>query len=74
MLKDLNELLARYYDFANGLVDREEAGKKIMMLIDDLLAGLTIMSEVRVWNYGIAAAIGENVNELKRLTLKEFGK
>ena len=73
MLKDLSALLARYFDFANGINSREETGRGIMRLVDNLFAGLAILSEVRVWDYGVAAAIGENINELKRLVMKDFG-
>lgn len=73
MLKDLNTLMARYFDFANGISSKEESGKEIMKLVDDLFAGLAILSETRVWDYSVAAVIGENVNELRRLAVKDFG-
>lgn len=72
MLRNLNRLLAYYFDYANGLIDKEEAGKRIMELVDSLFAALAILAEVRVWDYGVATAIGENVNELKRLTEAKF--
>lgn len=73
MLRDLNKLLARYFDFANGVISREVAKEEIVMIVDKLFAALTILSEMRVWDYGVAAVIGENVNEVRRLVAKEFG-
>lgn len=72
-MKNLNRLLAVYFDYTNGVLAKEEAGKELIMLVDSLFAALTILSEVRVWDYGVAAAIGENINEVRRLVVKGFG-
>lgn len=72
MLKDLSKMLARYFDYTNGVAAREVVGQEIMMLVDELFAGLAILSETRVWEYGVAAAIGENINELRRLVMEDF--
>ncbi len=73
MLKDLNRLLATYFDWANGLKGREEASIELMTVVDSLFASLAILSETRVWDYGVAASIGENINEVRRLVTKDFG-
>ena len=58
---------------ANGILDKKDTGKKLIMLVDSLFASLAILSEERVWDYNTAAMIGENINEVKRLVLKKFG-
>ena len=73
MLKDLNRLLATYFDWANGLKGREEASIELMTVVDSLFASLAILSETRVWDYGVAASIGENINEVRRLVTNNFG-
>ena len=73
MLKDLNRLLATYFDWANGLKGREEASIELMTVVDSLFASLAILSETRVWDYGVAASIGENINEVRRLVTNDFG-
>ena len=72
MVKNIQELMAVYFDFANGLYTKDETGKKLMVIVDRLLAGLTLLAENRVWAYDTAAMIGENINEIRRLVIKEF--
>lgn len=72
MLRNLNTLLTVYFDYANGILDKNETGKRLIMLVDSLFASLAILSEERVWEYSTAAMIGENINEVRRLVLKEF--
>lgn len=73
MLHNLNLLLTTYFDYTNGILDKKDTGKRLIMLVDSLFASLAILSEERVWDYNAAAMIGENINEVKRLVLKNFG-
>lgn len=73
MVKNIQELMAVYFDFANGLYSRDETGKKLMIIVDRLLAGLTLLAENRVWAYDTAAMIGENINEIRKCVIKDFG-
>ncbi|MBQ2660580.1 hypothetical protein IJF93_00690 [Candidatus Saccharibacteria bacterium] len=72
MVKDIQELMAVYFDFANGIYDRKEAGIELLKIVNRLLAGLTVLAETRVWPYDICAVIGENIAEIKRLVEKDF--
>lgn len=73
MLVDLKDLLRVYFDYTRGILDKAVAKNQIITLVDDLFAGLTILSEMRVWDFGVASAIGDNINEVRRLVMKEFG-
>lgn len=73
MLIDLKDLLRVYFDYTRGILDKVVARNQIIMLIDDLFAGLTVLSEMRIWDFGAAAAIGDNINEVRRLAMREFG-
>lgn len=73
MIKDIQQLLAVYFDFADGVLEKKEAGEKLIRIVHRLLAGVTILSETRIWQYDVSAAIGENINEIKRLVTKDFG-
>ncbi len=72
MVKNIQELMAVYFDFANGLCSRNETGKRLMTIVDRLLAGLTLLAENRVWAYDVAAMIGESINEIRRIVIKDF--
>ncbi len=72
MLVDLKNLLRVYYDYAEGELDVAQARSQIVKLVDDLCAGLTVLSELRIWDYGAATTIGEAINEVRRLIVKEF--
>lgn len=72
MVKNIQNLLAIYFDFADGIYERREAGWKLLSLINHLNAGVTLLSEIRVWPYDVASVIGENINEIKRLVVKDF--
>jgi len=72
MVKNTQELLAVYFDFANGLYSKDETGRRLMVVVDRLLAGLTLLAENRVWAYDTAAMIGESINEIRRIVIKDF--
>lgn len=72
MAGDIMELLSTYFDFAHGVAPKEEAGKRLLHLTNNINAGLAIMSETRVWGYDVSANVGENVNNIKRLVIKDF--
>ena len=74
MLEDLNLLLSTYYSFANGLMEKRLAGDKILITVDRLFAGLTILSETRVWDFSASIVVGENINEIRRLVVRDFKK
>ncbi len=72
MLHNLNLLLTVYFDYTNGVMKKDEAGKQLIMLVDSLFASLAILSEERVWDYSASAMIGENINEVRRLVFRDF--
>lgn len=72
MMKDIQNLLSVYFDFANGVYERREAGMELLKIVNRLFAGLIVLAETRVWPYDVAAVIGENINEIKRLVVKDF--
>lgn len=73
MLRDLSGMINVYFDYAGGLLERETTGKKLLSMTNHLLAGLAILSETGTWEFGAAANVGENINELIRLVKKDFG-
>ena len=72
MLHNLNLLLTIYFDYTNGVIKKDEAGRHLIMLVDSLFASLAILSEERVWDYSASAMIGENINEVRRLVFRDF--
>lgn len=72
IVSGLHDLLAIYNHFADGILSREEAGVKLILAVDDIIAGLTILAENRVWGYDVSAIIGENANQVKRRIVKDF--
>lgn len=73
MVKDIQLMLALYFDFANGISDRAETGREILKAIDRLFAGLSLLAETQVWPYDVSLMIGENINNVRRLAVKDFG-
>lgn len=73
MLIDLKDLLRVYFDYTRGIIEKARAQDEIIALIDSLFAGLAILSELRTWDFGVAAVIGDSINEVRRLAIKEFG-
>lgn len=73
MLRDLSGMITVYFDYAGGMLEREATGKKLLSMTNHLLAGLAILSETGTWEFGAAANVGENINELRRLVIKGFG-
>lgn len=72
MMGDLQGMLSIYFDFTNGIMERKEAGVQLLTLVDRIFAGLTILGETRVWQYSTVAVIGENVNVIRRIVIKDF--
>lgn len=73
VVKAISELLAVYFNYADGITDKEEAGKTLIKLINFIKAGVSILAELRIWKFDTSAAIGENVAHLKRLVVGQFG-
>ena len=72
MANDIHEILTVYGMLTDGVLERKEAGYTILMRVNSLTSGLILLAELRTWPYDVAALIGENVNILKRLVLKDF--
>lgn len=72
MAEDIVQLMAVYYTFADGVTERKDAGVILVRRINSCMATLAALAEIRVWPYDIAAAIGENLNQVKMIVLKDF--
>lgn len=72
MAKNIHSIMMIYGMMTDGLVEKSEAGMAIMEDINSLVAGLILLAELRTWPYEVAALIGENINTLKKLVLKDF--
>ena len=72
IVNDMCELLAIYNQFADGLTERKDAGTRLIEIVDSIIAGITLLSELRIWPYDVAAVIGENVNQVKNRIKKDF--
>ena len=65
-------LISLYNQFADGILSVDEVGVKLLLAIDDIIAGLTILAENRIWAYDVSAMVGENVNQVRKRILAEF--
>lgn len=72
IVNDICDLMSIYNQFADGFGDRKETGQKLLATANDLIAGLTLLAEIRVWPYDVAASIGENANQVKRRIITDF--
>lgn len=72
MASDMTDLLAAYFCYADGALDKKTTGVKLIALVDRLMAGVALLSETQVWSFDVATAIGENTNNLKRIIVKDF--
>lgn len=73
MMHTVHKMLAVYAWLSDGMMEKKEAGRELIKLADELMAGVTLLAEIRVWPYDVAAVIGENIVQLKRLVQKDFG-
>lgn len=72
MAKNIHRILTTYGLLTDGLIEKQEAGTFILEDVESLMAGLILLAELRTWPYDVAALIGENVNTLKKLVLRDF--
>lgn len=73
MMRCVHQMLTVYAWLNDGVADKKQAGQELVKLADELMAGVTLLSEIRVWPYDVAAVMGENIAQLKRLVAKDFG-
>lgn len=74
LARDLAEILMVYFCYADGAVDKKTAGGRLIAAVNKIMAEVTILAELRVWEWEIGVSIGENANNLKQVVLKEFLK
>ena len=72
MSESVLEISRLYYNFADGIIDKEEAGKEIINACNVLLGGLSHLAEIGVWRIDAASAMGEVVNMLKEQVKEDF--
>lgn len=72
MAHNVHNILTFYGLFTDSLLDKDKAGHMILKEVDSLISGLILLAELRTWPYDVASLIGENVNNLKRLVIKDF--
>jgi len=66
------ELLSAYHAFTDKLYTKEEAGKRSLIAVNEIIGSLTILAETNVWGYDAIAMIGQTVAEIKRLLEADF--
>lgn len=71
LVKDVQGLLAIYFDFASGIVDRITLSNEVTKITNRMIAGITILSENNIWQYDVATVIGINITDLRRLINKD---
>lgn len=72
MAENVHRIMMIYGMLTDGLVGKDDAGIAILENVNSLAAGLILLAELRTWPYETAALIGENINTLKKLVLKDF--
>lgn len=68
------ELTEIYFCFADGLIDTARLKAEMLMRINKIRAGLSVLGENSVWGYDVATAIGENVALLRQMIIEMKGK
>ncbi len=72
MVRDVQNLLALYFDYSEELCERKDALTQAMKIINRMMAGVTVLSENRIWEYDIAVVIGAGIADLKRMIEKDL--
>lgn len=72
MMKCIVRILAIYFDATCGLIDKVEAGKTLLRETDKFRAGLAVLGEIRSWSSLNIVSTASNLNELRRLIIKDF--
>lgn len=72
LVREISELMMVYFCFADGVIDKKTAGSRLIAAVNKILAEVSVLAEIRVWQYEVATSIGENVNNLKQTVMKEF--
>ncbi len=67
MAQSIHELTTTYFLFADGEIEIEIARKRLLELVVHLMAGTVLLGEVNAWGVDTATAIGENINNLKKI-------
>lgn len=72
MQKSLQKILKIYYNFADGIIDRKEAGLELLEEINTLLSCLGVLAELDIWGLETSSVVGANVANLKRIVNNNF--
>ena len=72
-MKNIYLMLAYYYDYAQGLVDKRECAAKILHSVNELFAALTVLSETRTWDAPESLSVGVNINTVREIVEKNLG-
>lgn len=67
MAQSIHELTTTYFLFADGEIEVSVAKKRLLELVACLTSGTALLGEVDAWGADRATAVGENVNNLKKL-------
>lgn len=67
MAQSIHELTTIYFLFADGMIEVDVAKKRLLELVACLMSGTALLGEVDAWGANTATAVGENVNNLKKL-------
>ncbi len=70
MVRDVQNLLALYFDYSEGMCKREEVLVRSARVLNRMMAGVTVLSENKIWEYDIAVVIGTGLADLKRMIEK----
>ena len=67
MARQIASLTEIYFEYADGNIGLDEMKHSILRLINGIRARTVLLGENTVWAYDVSAAVGENIEALKRL-------
>lgn len=70
MAKSIHALTAVYFMFADGRMEASIMRDELLNHVAYLMAGAALLGEVEAWGVDTATAVGENLNELKKMILE----
>ena len=73
MVRLVQDLLALYFNYGEGIIEKKDALTAAMKIVNKMMAGVTILSENKIWEYEIAVVIGAGIDDLRKIIKKDLG-
>lgn len=73
MVDNLQNLMAVYFNFTQGIYAKEDAGKMLVETVNKLLAAVSMLSELGEWKPRDCSVMGAAMVDLKKTVSKNFG-